>query len=172
MTEERVFLSLGSNLGDRLGYLRSAVTALRNEPNIEIVGASSVYESVAMYMDENTPPFLNAAVEIQTSLDPENLLDVLQRIESELGRPHGPRARYESRVIDIDIALWGDRRISSSRLIVPHPGLKNRRFFLQPLADLDPALPLPDTELTVSERAAELAHNQLLTAVGPASLPV
>ena len=163
MNKERIFLSLGSNLGDRLGYLRAAMTALRDEPGIEVVGVSNVYESAAMYMENNTPSFLNAAVEIRTFLDPENLLDVLQRIESKLGRPHGPHARYESRIIDIDIILWSDRRISSRRLIVPHPGIKYRRFFLQPLADLDPSLPIPKTDLTVSERAAELAHDHLLT---------
>ena len=161
--DERVFLCLGSNLDDRLGYLRAAARALRNESEITIVGASNVYESAAMYMDEKTPPFLNAAVEIRTSLEPENLLRVLQRIESGLGRLHGPRARYESRLIDIDIALWGDRRISSSRLTIPHPGLRYRRFFLQPLVDLDPNLRLPDTDQTVYERAAQLARRQHLT---------
>jgi len=163
MTEERVFLCLGSNLGDRLSYLRSALTALRNEPDIQVVGASSVYESAAMYMDESTPPFLNAALEIRTRLEPHDLLDVLQRVESRLGRPHGPHARHESRVIDIDIMLWGDRQVCSHRLVVPHPGLRNRRFFLQPLADLDRNLAVPRTHLTVAERAAELTQDQHMT---------
>ena len=165
LPNERIFLSLGSNLGDRLGFLCSAVTALQNEPRIEIVSVSTAYESAAMYMDENTPPFLNAAVEIRTTLEPDNLLDALQKIEADLGRPQGPGVRYESRIIDIDIILWGDRRISSARLVIPHPGLKYRRFFLQPLADLDSGLPIPDTGLTVSERANQLAQRQPLSTI-------
>ncbi|MFH1738073.1 MAG: 2-amino-4-hydroxy-6-hydroxymethyldihydropteridine diphosphokinase [bacterium] len=165
---ERIFLSLGSNLGDRLKFLRTALAALRDNPGIEVVKTSTVYESDAMYMDEETPPFLDAAVEIRTNLEPLGLLDVIQQIEISLGRERGPRMRYESRVIDIDIMLWGDRKISSSRLVIPHPGLKYRRFFLQPLADLDPDLPILDTGLTVAERAARLAQRQSLMPVATA----
>jgi len=167
MPLERVFLCLGSNLGDRLGYLQAAVMALENESGIEVVKASTAYESDARDMPPDTPAFVNAAVEIETTLGPHDLLRIIQDIERRLGRPDHGRSEYESRVIDVDIVLFGDRRISSAQLTVPHNALKDRRFFLQPLADLDPDLVIPETRQTVSERASELVSSQPLSPVAP-----
>ena len=163
--DERVFLCIGSNLGDRLRYLQAAVKGLEDESKIEVVEVSTAYESAAMYMDTEAPAFLNAAIEIKTALNPHELLEVTQSIEKQLGRQDRDQTAYESRVIDIDIVLFGERIIATPQLTLPHKGLNNRPFFLQPLADLDPDLRVPDTDRTVSERAKELAHEQPLSPV-------
>ncbi|HPA47495.1 MAG TPA: 2-amino-4-hydroxy-6-hydroxymethyldihydropteridine diphosphokinase [bacterium] len=162
MQSERIFLSLGSNLGDRKGFLSAAIAELRRNPDLTVLGISSIYESPAMFMTDDTPPFLNAAVGIRTEMEPQVLLDRLQEIEVRLGREPGPRIRYENRVIDIDIMLWGEREISTPRLTIPHPGIAVRRFYLQPLSDLAPDLIPPGFDRTVSERAEQLAERQPL----------
>ncbi len=167
MSRERAFLCIGSNLGDRLRYLQAAVKALENESKIDVIEASNAYESAAMYMAPEAPAFLNAAVEIETTLDPHELLEVTRGIEKQLGRQDRDRTAYESRVLDIDIVFFGERIIETPQLTLPHKGLNDRRFFLQPLADLDPDLRVPGTDRTVSERAEELAPKQPLSPVAP-----
>ncbi|HOE10063.1 MAG TPA: 2-amino-4-hydroxy-6-hydroxymethyldihydropteridine diphosphokinase [bacterium] len=164
---ERVFLSLGSNLGNRQAFLSAAIAELRKIPDLTVLGISSMYESPAMFMTDDTPPFLNAAVEIRTEMEPQALLDRLQEIEVRLGRQPGPRIRYENRVMDIDIMVWGERKIATPRLTIPHPGIHVRRFYLQPLSNLAPDLIPPGFEWTVSERAEQLADRQPLRQICP-----
>jgi len=167
MESERIFLSLGSNLGNRQAFLSAAIAELRKIPDVTVLGISSIYESPAMFMADDAPPFLNAAVEIRTGMEPQALLDRLQEIEVRLGRQPCPRIRYENRAIDIDIMVWGERKIAASRLTIPHPGIHVRRFYLQPLSDLAPDLVPPGFEWTVSERAEQLADQQPLRQVRP-----
>jgi 2-amino-4-hydroxy-6-hydroxymethyldihydropteridine diphosphokinase len=141
------YLSLGSNLGDREGNLRAAIDRLKPRR------VSPIYETEPV--DHTAQPFfLNLVVEAETSLMPMQLLAHTQRIERELGRrrtiPKGPRT------IDIDILFFGDRVIRAGRLEVPHPRLHERRFVLQPLADLAPDLRHPVTHRTVREMLAGL----------------
>jgi 2-amino-4-hydroxy-6-hydroxymethyldihydropteridine diphosphokinase len=137
----RAFVGLGSNVGDREGWLRRAVELLWAEPDVEVVAVSSVRETEPLgYVDQ--PRFLNAAVEVQTPLPPRALLDRLLGVEQELGRRRdGPR--FGPRTIDLDLLLYGDERVDEPGLTVPHPRLAERRFALEPLHELDSALVVP-----------------------------
>jgi 2-amino-4-hydroxy-6-hydroxymethyldihydropteridine diphosphokinase len=137
----RAFIGLGSNLGDREGWLRRALELLRAEPEIEVVAVSSVRETEPVgYLDQ--PPFLNAAVEVKTSLAARALLDRLLAVEQALGRRRdGPR--FGPRTIDLDLLLYGDELVDEPALTVPHPRLAERRFALEPLHELDPTLVVP-----------------------------
>lgn len=128
-----VYLALGANSGDKIGNLRRAVAELQSEAEVEIAARSKIYETQSV---EGGGPedFLNAALRVQTSLAPREFLRVLQRIESDLGRPQPPRKG--PRVIDIDILIWDDQRIDWPDLQVPHPRMHARAFVLRPLLDI------------------------------------
>jgi 2-amino-4-hydroxy-6-hydroxymethyldihydropteridine diphosphokinase len=141
------YVGLGSNLGDREGTIRRAA---------ELIGAvrlSPIIETEPWgYADQ--PPFLNAAAELETALDPRQLLVHLLDVERRLGRERvGPR--WGPRTIDLDLLLYGDERISEPGLEVPHPRLNERAFVLEPLAALVPGLKIPGNG-TVSEALAGL----------------
>jgi 2-amino-4-hydroxy-6-hydroxymethyldihydropteridine diphosphokinase len=162
----RVYLSLGSNLGDRLERLRAAVDRLREATDIRFIEASRLYETEPWESEPGEPLnrrrwYLNCAIAIETGLPPEHLLDLLQAIEDALGRtrPLGtPEAgRFAPRSVDIDILFYDDRVISvSDALHVPHLLLHERAFVLRPLADLAPGLEHPIFYRTVRELLEEL----------------
>jgi 2-amino-4-hydroxy-6-hydroxymethyldihydropteridine diphosphokinase len=138
----RVFVGLGSNLGDREGTLRAAVGRLRSLPETDVVAVSKLRDTEPVgSLDQ--PRFLNGAVELETRLAPRELLAALLELERAFGRdrsagpPHGPRT------LDLDLLLYDDREIEEPGLEVPHPRLHERGFVLQPLAELDPALEVP-----------------------------
>jgi 2-amino-4-hydroxy-6-hydroxymethyldihydropteridine diphosphokinase len=136
------YLGLGSNVGDRESQLRGAIEDLgRHGAGVEAV--SSLYETEPVGEILDQPDFLNAAVRIQTSLQPEDLLDVCKAIEAEHGRVFGG-PRHGPRPIDIDLLLLGEIELSTERLTLPHPEVTSRRFVLLPLLELDPDLRLPD----------------------------
>jgi 2-amino-4-hydroxy-6-hydroxymethyldihydropteridine diphosphokinase len=141
-----VFLGLGSNLGDREGYLERAVQLLAGTGNTDILRCSSIYESEPWGI-RGQEPFLNYAVEIITELGPAELLAACKKIEAGLGRAGGPR--WGPRVVDIDILLFCRRMIEAAGLIVPHPRLAERRFALIPLAELAGNMAVPGTGRTV-----------------------
>jgi 2-amino-4-hydroxy-6-hydroxymethyldihydropteridine diphosphokinase len=135
MSRDRAWFSLGSNLGDRVGYLKSAVDMLARSVGDLVV--SSIYETMPLYV-EDQPRFLNCVAAGWTLLNPLELLDVAQEVERMLGRvrdrPKGPRT------IDVDLLLCGHRQHSDARLVLPHPGIRERAFVLVPLLELDPDL--------------------------------
>jgi 2-amino-4-hydroxy-6-hydroxymethyldihydropteridine diphosphokinase len=137
----RAFVGLGSNLGDRSATLRRAIELLGEREEIEIVAVSSFHETQPVgYLDQ--PAFLNAAVAIETTLQPEALLMSLLSIEQELGRTReGPR--YGPRTVDLDLLLMEGVVIDEPGLTVPHPRLHERAFALAPLVELDPSLVVP-----------------------------
>ena len=136
------FLGLGANQGDRLAALRAARDAL-GAGGVEVLASSSVYETAPQGQVTDQPDFLNACVAIATALGPEELLDACKRVEHDLGRrPGGPR--HGPRPIDVDVLLLGQLEQRSAQLTLPHPGVTSRRFVLEPLLELDPALALPD----------------------------
>lgn len=147
-----VYLSLGSNMGDREQYIKNAVNALRDEPSIRHVRVSDLIETEPYgYTDQ--PPFLNAAVELQTLEDPERLLGICQKIEEE-----GKRERtihWGPRTIDLDILLFGTEVVQTERLTIPHREMHKRRFVLEPLAQLAPWVQHP----VLGERIVELLEN-------------
>ena len=140
------YLGLGSNVGDRESHLRGAIDDLRKH-GVTVEAVSSLYETEPVGEILEQPDFLNAAIRIRTSLEPEELLDVCKAIEAEHGRAFaGPR--HGPRPIDIDLLLLGDLELRTDRLTLPHPEVTSRRFVLAPLLELDPELSLPDgTEL-------------------------
>ncbi len=137
-----VFLALGANLGDRAAYLRGAVAALRRHPAVQVVAVSPVYESAAHGLPGQVQPdYLNAVVWLRTTLAPEALLDFCLRLEAAAGRKR--TARWAPRTLDLDVLAWGDLVRWDERLMLPHPRLAERRFVLQPWADLAPDFYVP-----------------------------
>lgn len=139
----RTFLSLGSNLGDRLGYLRAAVAALSRGPRMEVIRTSNVYETAPVEVDEEQPDYLNCVVELECTLPPPELLRYCQGIEAALGRERGEAGEKAPRTVDIDVLLFGEETIEEPELRVPHGGLM-RAFNLRGLADLDEDLYIPE----------------------------
>ena len=139
-----VYLGLGSNLGDRRANLSRALDALARD-QVRISRISPVVESPAMLPDDAPAdwnrPYSNIVAECEAQGSPQELLNRLKRIELELGR--GEHARWAPRTIDLDILLWGDERIVTERLTVPHPGITERAFVLTPLAALAPLATIP-----------------------------
>jgi len=162
----RVYLSLGSNLGDRIALLRDAVARLRAAADIRFVDASALYETEPWESEPGQTLherhwYLNCAVVIETSLRPVDLLGRLQAIETTLGRKRPDMTheagRFVPRTLDIDILLYGDRVVSvPDRLQVPHLLLHERAFILQPLADVAPEFEHPVLYKRVSELLGEV----------------
>ena len=138
----RAFVGLGSNLGDPEELIRSALQLLAAEEGIELLAVSSLRETDPVgYQDQ--PRFLNGAAELATELSPQELLERLLSIERRLGRVRGEGPRFGPRTIDLDLLLFGDEVVQEPGLTLPHPRLHERRFALEPLAELDPALEVP-----------------------------
>lgn len=147
-----VYLSLGSNLGDRAKNLQTAIAALADS-KVRVTRVSSFYETEPVDLREQ-PWFLNCAVQAETELPPSELLRALRRIESRMGSKKlvskGPR------LIDLDILLYGDETIVTPELQVPHPRMLMRKFVLVPLAEVSPDLKHPRWEATVTELLAKM----------------
>jgi 2-amino-4-hydroxy-6-hydroxymethyldihydropteridine diphosphokinase len=138
----RVFIGLGSNLGDREAWLRRAVAAVGALPETEVRGISRLRDTAPVGRADQ-PRFLNGALEVETGLGPRELLDALLEIELGLGRDRSSLPRGGPRTVDLDLLLYGQALIAELGLEVPHPRLAERRFVLEPLADLDPELEVP-----------------------------
>ena len=150
-----VYLSLGSNVGDRQAHLRNAVARLQAEGRV--VSVSSFYETEPVDFTEQAW-FLNCAVSLETTQTPEPLMVAILEIEQEMGRRRvqakGPR------IIDIDILLIGDEVINLPALTVPHPAMHERRFVLEPLAEIAPAVHHPVLKKTILELLEALPAGQ------------
>jgi 2-amino-4-hydroxy-6-hydroxymethyldihydropteridine diphosphokinase len=144
-----IYLALGSNLGDRMGNLASAVEHLSQKVNIKKV--STVYETEPVYYKEQSL-YLNAVLSTVTELEPSDLLRFVKSIESDLGRQ--PSFRNAPRTIDIDILFYGDQVAETAELIIPHPRIAERAFVLVPLAEIAPGLVHPVLQKRVSELLA------------------
>jgi 2-amino-4-hydroxy-6-hydroxymethyldihydropteridine diphosphokinase len=147
-TDERVFIGLGSNLGDRTERLRQAQQKLLESQTIRLVLASSIYETDPVGKTDQ-PLFLNQVIEIRTTLAPEDLLTHLLQVEQELGRVR--RERWGPRIIDLDVLAFGQRVEQSKRLVLPHPELHRRRFVLQPWAEIAPEFEVAVFSTTVAD---------------------
>jgi len=145
--EERIFIGLGANLGDRLMALRRALSALNAIAGVEVISVSSLYETEPVGVRQQ-PDFLNAVAELRSRLEPEALLRVAQEVEHRMGRRR--IRRWGPRSIDIDLLLWGDRVIASDELSIPHPEMKRRNFVLVPLAEIAPEVEFPLQRVTIA----------------------
>lgn len=174
----RVYLSLGSNLGDRLALLRSAVARMRELAGVRFVEASRLYEAEPWESEPGQALnerhwYLNCVVAVDTDLGPHDLLERLRAIEGALGRtrPSGTHeaGRFAARTVDIDILFYGDQVISvPDDLHIPHLLLHERAFVLQPLADLAPGFEHPTHYRTVRELLEEVEDEHR---VGPGDYP-
>lgn len=142
----RVYIALGSNLGDRLGNLEKALAMLA--PAVSIVRQSPIYDTDPKYVTDQ-PRFLNMVLVAETDLEPQALLTFLKDIETGLGRI--PGERFGPRPIDLDIVFFGEEIIDLPDLTIPHPRLSERAFVLRPLADLAPSMADPGSGVTVAE---------------------
>ncbi len=136
----RVFLSLGSNLGDRLGYLCAAIDALGRGPAMRLIGTSKVYETLPVEIDGEQPNYLNCVAELECGMPALELLRFCQGVEAALGRDK--KGEMAPRTLDVDVLLFGDEVIEEPGLYVPHPGV-TRGFNLRGLAEIDPGLHIP-----------------------------
>jgi 2-amino-4-hydroxy-6-hydroxymethyldihydropteridine diphosphokinase len=137
----RAFVGLGANLGDRERTLREAVDALAAEDGVDVVALSTLRETEPVGVGEQ-PLFLNGAAELETTLSAHELLDRLLAVEQRFGRVRVP-GEHGPRTLDLDLLLYGDASIQEPGLTVPHPRLHERRFVLEPLAELAPGLVVP-----------------------------
>lgn len=144
----QVYLSLGSNLGERFRYLKRAIERIGESDSVVIRKTSSVYETDPIG-NPDQPPFLNLVVLIETDLKPLPLLDYLLDIERTLGRERNEK--WAPRTIDLDILLYDELIVNSDRLILPHPRMHQRRFVLVPLAQINPNLVHPLLKKSVEE---------------------
>lgn len=156
-----VFLSLGSNIGDRMANIITALDRLGQVG--EIIAVSSIYETEPVDFTAQ-PWFLNCVVKLNTEKMPKQLLAAILKIEQSMGRRRlqkkGPR------IIDIDILLFGSAVVDAEGLTIPHPSLHERRFVLEPMAEIDANLDHPALKRTVRELLAELPAGQAVRRVG------
>ena len=137
----RAYVGLGANLGDRETSLLAAVGALGDEAGVEVVAVSTLRETAPVGVGEQ-PLYLNGVVALETTLAARGLLDRLLAVEQRFGRVRVP-GEHGPRTLDLDLLLYGDELIEERGLTVPHPRLHERRFVLEPLAELAPGLVVP-----------------------------
>ena len=153
ISRHTAYLGIGSNMGDRMGYIDSAVEKLDNTPGINVTGRSGIIETDP-YGPVEQDKFLNGVLEIETYLTPEALLDRLHEIEDDLGRKR--TVHWGPRTVDLDILLFDDLVMSTEDLVIPHPDMKNREFVLKPLAEIAPHLIHPVLRISISEMLDQL----------------
>ena len=153
----KVFLSIGSNKGKRLDYLKKAISSIKCIRSVIYVKSSPIYETKPMYnLDQNS--FLNMIAEIKTSLDPIALLRKTQNIEKDIGRKK-INSRNQPRVIDIDILDYEGVVLNDSELTLPHSSIAERLFVLKPWSDIAPIHKLPNIEETIYELMSNMEIN-------------
>lgn len=160
-----VYLSLGSNMGAKVTNIKNAVEAIGAIEGIGVIKTSSLY-ATEPWGKKDQAGFINAAVEIVTSLTPGQLLERLQEIEIKMGRQ--PSEKWGPRIIDIDILLFGDEVLESRKLTVPHPHMRNRLFVLIPLEEINSAIRFPDDGMDIKEvltRVIDREGNQEITKI-------
>ena len=160
-----VYLSLGSNLGDRVGYIQQATSLLSANPDINVVATSSFYETEPWQMDSNNW-FVNAIVQISTSLTPEELLIVITRIESQLGRERSGKREYTDRTIDIDILFYDNKIMNTEKLVIPHQFFHKRACMLVPMLEIAQDFVHPLFHKTVSQLYDELENPEQVVLYG------
>lgn len=160
-----VYLSLGSNKGDRIGYVQQAASLLGLDDGITIVRSSAFYETEPWNMNTQTW-FVNAIVEIKTKYSPLELLKVCQRIENQLGREHKNTNDYEDRTIDIDILFYNKDIIQEENLTIPHKYMHLRAFTLVPMMELNADFVHPILQKTIVEMHSDLENPEMVFLYG------
>ena len=158
-----VFLGLGSNLGDRRATIEAALARVDTLPETGVVAVSELSETEPVGVTDQ-PRFLNGVACLETELEPDQLLAGLQAVEDELGRVRGER--WGPRTIDLDILLYDDLVLRTKALTLPHPRLAERRFVLEPLAELAPGTRHPVLQKTVAELLTTLTDGPVEPGIG------
>ena len=148
----RAFIGIGSNLGDRKANVFEAIGRIQDLPNTRVLKQSSLYESEPL--GDAKTWFVNAAIEIDTEVSPDELLKRLKAIETAMGRKRVRGKRWGSRIIDLDILFYNNEIVDKRTLKIPHPELHKRRFVLAPLSELAPQMIHPQLTATISELLA------------------
>lgn len=162
----RIFIGIGSNLGNRRAHYHKALELIAALPKTRIVKLSSLYESEPLGDAKNW--YVNGVIEIETEFSPPQLLQRLQKIELEMGRKKTPDTKkWASRKIDLDLLLFDNQTVDSRTLKVPHPELHNRRFVLLPLCELAPHLTHPRLGATIAELLATLKDDKRVMLLPP-----
>jgi 2-amino-4-hydroxy-6-hydroxymethyldihydropteridine diphosphokinase len=159
------YIGLGANLGDREANIRQALSELARS-GCRPTKVSSIYETAPVGFSDQ-PDFLNAVAEIETDLGPRELLAVLDEIEQRIGREE--TFKWGPRIIDLDILLYGDLRLSEDNLKIPHPEIQQRAFVLTPLAEIAPEARHPVSGLTAREMSAAIGAEGVRKYVSPES---
>lgn len=149
----KAYLGLGANIGERHENLKRAIQLLNDESHVEVTKESSIYET-APYGKTDQPDFLNMALEVETDLEPIELLEFCSSVENELGRVR--EEVWGPRIIDIDVLIYEDLEIDIDNLIVPHEEMHLRKFVLEPLNEIAPNAVHPTFNKTVKELLDEL----------------
>jgi 2-amino-4-hydroxy-6-hydroxymethyldihydropteridine diphosphokinase len=158
----RAGIALGSNIEPRLAYLQAARRSVFGlHSGTRPILCSKIYETSPVDCPADSPPFLNAALEFSTEMQPQELLSKLKSIERALGRPP-TQERNSPRTIDIDLLYCDSIALSEPSLTIPHPQIAQRRFVLQPLADIRPELILPRLTKNVQELLSELKDDEIV----------
>lgn len=160
-----VYLSLGSNNGDRIGYIQQAASLLGSTDGISIIRSSAFYETEPWNMNSDTW-FVNAVLEIKTSIPPQKLLEDCKKIEVQLGRKVNVGEGYKDRTIDIDILFYGKDIVNGENLTIPHKYLHLRAFTLVPLLELIPDFEHPLLHKTISELHNDLENPEMVFLYG------
>jgi len=160
MKNDWVYLSLGSNLGDRESNLAQATIALSINYQISEIVSSSYYESEPLY-NKNQPLFLNSILQFSTTLKPFDILDITQKVEKMLGKSE-EKEKNQPRIIDIDILFHGDAVIETEKLVIPHPMLSLRKFVLIPFVELAPEFKIPHTNLKINDLLEHCPDNSIV----------
>jgi 2-amino-4-hydroxy-6-hydroxymethyldihydropteridine diphosphokinase len=160
---QAAYLAIGSNLGDRARNCYQAIAKLAAHEQIAVTRLSPLIETAPVGGPPGAPPFLNGAIAIETTLGSHALLHELMAIEESLGRTR--REKWDPRIIDLDLLLYGDKIVSSDELIVPHPMMHQRSFVLEPLAMIAPDAVHPALQMTVRGLLDSLSSQQALVTV-------
>ncbi len=153
-SRHRIAIALGGNIGDTAGHFQAAVQLLRNG-GVNDIRQAPLYLTTPVDCEPGTPDFVNSAITATWAGTPEGLLALCQGIERQLGRPRR-HSRRESRLIDLDLLLFDSQHIDLPDLVIPHPRLRQRRFVLEPLAQIAPEWPVPPDGQTVQQLLSRL----------------
>ena len=159
------YLSLGSNLGDRISYIQQAASSLAEVNGVTILQTSTFYETEPWNMDSKIW-FVNAVMEIETSLSPQELLNECQRIERQLGKVSSNEGRYADRTIDIDILFFGADIINDEGIVIPHRFMHLRAFTLVPLLELIPDFIHPVLHKSIADLHSDLTNPEMVVLYG------
>ncbi len=159
------YLSLGSNKGDRIGYVQQAASLLGNDDNISIVRSSAFYETEPWNMNTKTW-FVNAVIEIKTKYSPHELLKVCQDVEKRLDRVRNNNADYDDRTIDIDILFYNNDIINDENLVIPHKYVHLRAFNLVPMLELNADYVHPVLHKTIAQMHDDLENPEMVFLYG------